>query len=180
MGEQSVDNLLSGIEASKTRPLDKFIFGLGIRYVGDRGAYELATHFRTLDKLRHADYDQILAVPDVGPRTANEIQQWFEDSSNQKMLDDMRELGVRPKEPEAPVSDLFAGQTVVFTGALERMSREDAEKLVLKLGGKAAGSVSKATSFVVAGATAGSKLAKAEQLGVPILTEDEFFKKVPK
>lgn len=180
LGEQSVDNLLSGIEASKHRPLDKFIFGLGIRYVGDRGAYELATHFRTLEALRHADYDQLLSVADVGPRTANEIQQWFEDENNQRMLDDLLALGVRPKEAEAPASDLFSGQTFVFTGTLERMTREQAEELVVRLGGKAAGSVSKATSYVVAGPGAGSKLAKAEQLGVPILTEDEFLERLPK
>ena len=180
MGEQSVDNLLNGIEASKKRALDKFIFGLGIRYVGDRGAYELAQHFKSLQKLRHADYDDILQVADVGPRTANEIQQWFEEPANQQMLDEMLNLGVKPTEPEGPTSDLFAGQTFVFTGTLQKMSREDAEKLVMQLGGKAAGSVSKATSFVVAGPGAGSKLAKAEQLKIPILTEDEFFAKVPK
>lgn len=180
MGEQSVDNLLRGIEASKDRPLAKFLFGLGIRFVGDRGAYELATHFRTLDALRHADYDQILAVPDVGPRTASEIQEWFEDEHNQAMLDELLALGVKPQEGEAPASDLLNGQTYVFTGTLHRMSREEAEELVVRLGGKAAGSVSKATSFVVAGPGAGSKLTKAEQLGVPVLTEDEFFEKLPK
>jgi DNA ligase (NAD+) len=175
MGEQSVQNLLDGIEASKTRPLDRFIFGLGIRSIGERGAYELSQQFRTLDALRHADYDQILAVPDVGPRTANEIQQWFEDPVNQELLDQMFELGVRPKEGEAPASDLFAGQSFVFTGTLVRMTRDEAEQIVLKLGGKAAGSVSKATTYVVAGPGAGSKLAKAEQLGVAVLTEDEFL-----
>jgi len=179
MGDQSVDNLLAGIEASKTRPLDKFIFGLGIRFVGDRGAYELASHFRTLDALRHADYDQILAVPDVGPRTAGEIQQWFEEPANQKLLDDMLALGVKPAEAEAPVADVLGGQTFVFTGTLVKMTREAAEEAVLKLGGKAAGSVSKATSYVVAGPGAGSKLARAEQLGVPVLTEEEFLKMVP-
>lgn len=179
MGELSVDNLLDGIEASKHRPLDKFLFGLGIRFVGDRGAYELAAHFRTLEAVRNADYEQLLQVADVGPRTASEIQEWFKEDENQAMIDALLALGVRPKEGEAPVSDLFAGQTVVFTGALTKFTRDEAEKLVMKLGGKAAGSVSKATSFVVAGPGAGSKLAKAEQLKVPVLTEDEFLERLP-
>lgn len=179
MGELSVDNLLNGIEASKTRPLDKFIFGLGIRFTGDRGAQELARHFRTLEALRHADLTQLLDVPDVGERTANEIQTWFEDENNQRMIDEMLALGVQPVEAEAPKSDLFNGLTFVFTGKLEKFRREDAEALVDSMGGKAAGSVSKQTSYVVAGPGAGSKLAKAESLGVKVLTEDEFLAMVP-
>jgi DNA ligase (NAD+) len=175
MGEQSVQNLLDGIESSKTRPLDKFVFGLGIRFVGDRGALEFANHFRTLEALRHADYEQLLSVADVGPRTANEVQQWFEEPANQEMIDQMLELGVAPTEPAPPASDRFAGKTFVFTGTLNRTTRDDAEKIVLDHGGKAAGSVSKHTTYVVAGPGAGSKLAKAEQLGVAVLTEDEFF-----
>jgi DNA ligase (NAD+) len=178
MGEQSIENLLAGIEASKTRPLDRFIYGLGIRFVGERGAYELAQHFRTLEKLRHADYDEIIAVADVGPRTANEIQQWFEDESNRRILDEMLRLGVSPKEGEAPSSDVLEGQTFVFTGALTKFAREEAERLVVDLGGKPASSVSKSTTYVVAGPGAGTKLAKAEQLGVSVLTEDEFLQLV--
>ncbi|HZH97705.1 MAG TPA: NAD-dependent DNA ligase LigA [Fimbriimonadaceae bacterium] len=178
-GEQSVENLLSGIEASKTRPLDKLIFGLGIRFVGDRGAQDLASEFRTLNRLRKAKYEDLVAIPNVGPRTASEIEQWLEEEENQGMLDQLLELGVRPPEPEAPVSYLFSGKTLVFTGKLERFGREAAEELVGKLGGKAAGSVSKNTSIVVAGPGAGSKLAKAEQLGVTVLTEEEFLDLLP-
>ncbi len=179
MGEQSVANLLDAIEASKTRPLDRFLFGLGIRQVGEKGAKDLARHFRALDSIRGADYGALLSVPDVGPRTASEIQEWFEEEENQRMLDRMLELGVEPVEPEAAVSDLFEGQTIVFTGKLERLARDAAEDLVLRLGGKVAGSVSKATSFVVAGPGAGSKLAKAEDLNVPVLSEDEFLERLP-
>ncbi|MCB8932217.1 MAG: NAD-dependent DNA ligase LigA [Fimbriimonadaceae bacterium] len=179
MGEQSVENLLSAIEESKRRPLDRLVFGLGIRHVGDRGARDLARHFRTLEALRHSDFEALVSVPDVGPRTAAEIEGFFEDPANQSMVDALLEAGVEPIEAEAPQGDLFAGQTIVFTGKLERFSREDAEALVMRWGGKASGSVSKATTYVVAGPGAGSKLAKAEQLGVPVLSETEFLEKLP-
>lgn len=179
MGDLSVDNLISGIEASKTRPMDRFLFGLGIRFVGDRGAYDLATFFGTLEAIRRATYDDLLKVPDIGPRTASEIAEWLEEEENQQLIQDLLGLGVTPGEPERAVSDLFSGQTFVFTGALEKFTREDAETLVMKMGGKAAGSVSKKTSYVVAGPGAGSKLAKAEELKVPVLTEEEFLAKLP-
>jgi DNA ligase (NAD+) len=175
LGEQSIGNLLDGIELSKTRPLDKFIYGLGIRFVGDRGALELANHFRSLDALMEADYEQLLSVADVGPRTANEVQEWFEEPENREMLQQFRALGVKPSEPAPPLSNKFEGKTFVFTGTLTRTNRDEAEKIVIDHGGKAAGSVSKSTSYVVAGPGAGSKLAKAEQLGITVITEDEFF-----
>lgn len=175
MGESSVGNLLEAIEASKTRPLDRFVFGLGIRYVGDKGARDLAQSFRSLEALRKADYDQLIAVPDVGPRTASEVEEFFEEPENQAMIDRFLSLGVAPMEPAAAIGDLFAGQTLVFTGKLERFSREAAEDLVMRLGGKAAGSVSKNTTYVVAGPGAGSKLAKAEELKVPVLDEEGFL-----
>ncbi|MBX7131887.1 MAG: NAD-dependent DNA ligase LigA [Fimbriimonadaceae bacterium] len=178
MGEQSVTKLLAAIEDSKTRPLNRFIYALGIRFVGDRTAGDLAREFRTLENLRHADYEQLLAVPDIGPRTASEIQEWFEEPENQALLDGLLGEGVSPVEGEAPVGDLFAGQTLVFTGKLEHMTREDAEALVIKLGGKASGSVSKLTTTVVAGPGAGSKLAKAEQLGIPVISEQEFLERL--
>jgi DNA ligase (NAD+) len=179
LGELSVDNLLAAIEGSKTRPLDRFLFGLGIRFVGDRGAKDLAKEFRSLDAFRNATFESLIAIPDVGPRTANEVEEWLQDPANQGMLDDLLACGVAPEEPEGPKSDQFAGQTFVFTGKLEKFSREAAEDLVLSMGGKAAGSVSKATSFVVAGPGAGSKLAKAEQLDVPVLSEDDFLAMLP-
>lgn len=179
MGEQSVQNLLDNIEASKTRPLDRFIYGLGIRFVGDKGARDLAQAFRSLQSLRHATYDQFVGVSDVGPRTASEVEAFFEDEGNRAMLDRLLELGVSPTEPAAAIGDLFSGQTVVFTGKLEKFSREAAEDLVMRLGGKAAGSVSKNTSFVVAGPGAGSKLAKANELGIEVLDEDTFLSRLP-
>lgn len=179
MGEASATKIIDAVEASKTRPLDRFLFGLGIRHVGDKGAKDLARHFRTLAELRQADYEAFMAVPDVGPRTAGELQEYFEEPENQALIDRMLELGVAPVEADAPVGDLFAGQTWVFTGKLERFSREAAEGLVESLGGKSAGSVSKNTTAVVAGPGAGSKLQKAEQLGVRVLNEDEFLAELP-
>jgi DNA ligase (NAD+) len=179
LGETSVDNLLRNIEESKTRDLGRFVFALGIYTVGEKSSLDLARELRTLDAIRHADYDRLLAIPNVGPSTAKEIEQWFEEPENQRVLEDLLALGVAPVEPEGPVSDAFQDKTFVFTGKLERFSRENAEKLVQQLGGKAAGTVSKNTSFLVAGPGAGSKLAKAEQLKVPVLTEDEFLELLP-
>jgi DNA ligase (NAD+) len=179
LGESSVENLLAAIEASKKRPLARFLFALGIPEVGERGAVDLVRELRTLDALRSADYDTLTAIDGVGPRTASEIQEWFAEEENQRLIDDLLALGMEPVEGAEPESDLLAGKTVVFTGKLERFTREAAEELVQSLGGKASGSVSKATSFVVAGPGAGSKLTKAEQLGIRVLTEDEFLQTLP-
>lgn len=179
MGEQSVQNLLSAIDASKTRSLDRLIYALGIRQVGDRTAKDLARAFRSVEGLRRCHYDELVALSDIGPKTAREIESWFEEPENQAILDGLIEAGVAPEEVEGPKSDLFAGQVYVFTGKLERFSREAAEALVMTMGGKAAGSVSKLTSAVVAGPGAGSKLEKAEKLGVKVLTEEEFLDLLP-
>ncbi len=175
LGEQSVAKLVEAIEASKSRSLDRFVFALGIRFVGDRTAKDLAREFRTLEALRSADFESLVAIPDIGDRTAREIESWIEDPENQKMIDDLLNLGVSPTEAAAPVGDFFQGQTWVFTGKLERFSRESAEALVMSLGGKAAGSVSKNTTAVVAGPGAGSKLVKATELGVRVLDEEAFL-----
>lgn len=179
LGETSIDKLLLNIEESKSRSLARFLFALGIPEVGEKGAQDLARELRTLDAIRHADYDTLMAVANIGPRTSSEIQTWFEDEGNRALVDALLELGVEPTEVEAPKSDIFSGKTFVFTGKLERFAREAAEAVVAEMGGKASGSVSKNTSFVVAGANAGSKLAKAESLKVPVLTEDEFLQLLP-
>ncbi|HRJ26546.1 MAG TPA: NAD-dependent DNA ligase LigA [Fimbriimonadaceae bacterium] len=179
MGDSSVQNLCDSIEESKVRPLDRFLFALGIRFVGERTARDLAREFGSLDALRKATYEQLILIPDVGPRTASEIESWLEDEENQLLLDDLLMLGVSPTEAAAPTGDLFAGQTVVFTGKLEQMTREEAEGLVHSLGGKTASSVSPRTDLVVAGPGAGSKLAKAESLGVRVISESDFLAMLP-
>jgi DNA ligase (NAD+) len=179
MGEQSVDNLLAAIEASKNRPLPKLIFALGIPEVGERGGQDLARAFGTLEALRRAHYDDLVSIDGFGPKTASQVELWFDDEDNQRLIDDLLSAGVSPVEAEAPTGDQFAGMTFVFTGKLEKFTREDAESTVMKLGGKASGSVSAKTNFVVAGPGAGSKLTKAEQLGIAVLTEDEYLAMLP-
>jgi DNA ligase (NAD+) len=180
LGEQSVDNLLGQIEASKTRPLGRFLFAVGVPELGEKGSADLARELGTLEAVRAATYETLVELPNIGPRTAGEIVEWFEEDENRRMLDEMLALGVAPT-PVAlkPLTGPFVGQTWVFTGRLERFSREAAEALIIEGGGKASGSVSKATSFVVAGPGAGSKLSKAEALGVPVLTEEEFLERLP-
>lgn len=179
MGEQSAANLAASIEASKTRPLDRFLFGLGIRFVGEKAAKDIARHFRSLQAIRGADYASFLEVPDIGPRTAGELQEYFEELENLQQLERFVELGVRPSEPDPPIGDFFDGQIWVFTGKLEQFSREAAEALVTSLGGRTAGSVSKNTTCLVAGPGAGSKLARAQQLGIEVLDEQEFLARLP-
>ncbi len=179
MGEQSVANLLAAIEDVKTRPLDRLIFGLGIRFVGERTAQDLAQEFGSLEALRECTYDQLVEVPDIGPRTASEIEEWFAEQENIELLNQLKEVGVKPTEPEKPTDDAFAGQTFVFTGKLEQFERSKAEALVQKMGGKASGSVSAKTTYIVAGPGAGSKLEKAEKLGVQVLSETEFLAMLP-
>ncbi len=179
MGETSTENLLNAIEASKSRPLDRLIAALGIPQVGDRTARDLARRFGSLDGLRHANADQLNEVPDIGPKTASAVEQWLEDPDNIRLLDRLTALGVTGGEAAAPSGDLFAGQTIVFTGKLEHLTREAAEELVMAQGGRAAGSVSKATTLVVAGPGAGSKLDKATQLGIPVESEEEFLRRLP-
>jgi DNA ligase (NAD+) len=178
--EKSVSNLLNAIEASKRRPLNRFIFALGIRQVGESASFALAQRFRTLERLRKASYEQLLEVPDIGPTTAEEISTFFQDPENNRMIDELLQLGVHPQpvrveEAESP----FAGKTVVFTGGLEHFTREQAEELVRRLGGRSASSVSRQTDLVVAGPGAGSKLAKAKELGIRIIDEKEFLKMLP-
>jgi DNA ligase (NAD+) len=179
LGEQSVDNLLAAIEVSKKPPLARFLHALGIPELGEKGSQDLARELRTLAAARSADYDSLLALPNIGPRTASEIQEFFEEPENIRVVDDLLAAGVEPEEGAEPESDLFAGLTFVFTGKLEAFTREDAEKVVSDFGGKAAGSVSKLTTHVVAGPGAGSKLAKAESLGVPVISEKEFLALLP-
>ncbi|MCH7903830.1 MAG: NAD-dependent DNA ligase LigA [Armatimonadetes bacterium] len=179
MGEQSVENLIAAIEESKSRPLERFLFALGIRFVGERTAVDLANTFGSLREFRRASYDCLMEIDGVGPKVASEVEEWLELDENQNLLDDLLATGVEPIEAATSGSAEFAGKTFVFTGKLERFTRGDAEKLVRSLGGKTAGSVSKNTTHVVAGPGAGSKLAKAEELGTTVLTEEQFLEMVP-
>ena len=155
------------------------LFALGITDVGERGAQDLARSFGNLEKLKQAKYDDLIQLEGIGGKTASSIELWFEDEDNLRVIEELLTAGVAPVEAEAPQSDIFEEQTFVFTGKLEKFTREDAEATVMKMGGRAAGSVSAKTNYVVAGPGAGSKLVKAEQLGVAVLTEEEFLAMLP-
>ena len=176
MGEKLATKILENIEKSKARPLANLIFALGIRHIGDHSSDVLASHFGTLDRIREASVEELSKVHEIGNTTAVSLSDWFANETNREMLDKLAEGGVAPEANlSAPQSDLFAGKTFVFTGTLVKLKRDEAEKKVKQLGGRASGSVSKQTAYVVAGESAGSKLAKAEQLGVKVITEDEFL-----
>ena len=174
-GQRSAENLMAGIEASKTRPLLNVVFALGIRHVGYETARLLAEHFDSLEALMEATAEQLQEVDGIGPVVAESIAEWTARETNRDLVARLVAAGLQPTRPErTPGDDLLAGLTLVVTGRLETMSRERAEDRIRELGGKVGGAVSKGTSALVVGAEAGSKLKKAEQLGVRLLTEDEF------
>jgi DNA ligase (NAD+) len=177
MGELSVSNLLAAIDATRHPQLHKLIYGLGIRHVGERTAYDLAQAFGTLENLRAATYEELLGVKDIGPNTAAEIVEYFQEQENQELLDALAKAGVAAEPVVAQAGGAFTDETVVFTGKLEEMPRDEAEALVRSLGGSATSSVSSATTLVVAGPGAGSKLAAATKLGIPVITEKEFLER---
>ncbi len=176
MGKKSAENLIANIADSKTRGLARLLCAFGIRQVGSKAAKVLARHFATLDELMTASEEELTNIDDVGPVTARYIVQWFESSQSQHQIRLLREAGVSFASVEELVDDRFAGKTFVLTGALERFTRSEAEAIIERFGGKASGSVSKKTSYVLAGADPGSKLTKAQTLGVPVISEEEFLK----
>ncbi|MBS1718621.1 MAG: NAD-dependent DNA ligase LigA [Armatimonadetes bacterium] len=178
-GEISAAKLVRSIEASKHPTLDRFLVGIGIPQVGVSTAKDLAQEFRSLEGLANATLERLVQVRDIGERTAAEIVEFFQEEENIEMLRAFQDLGVAPIEPEARAGNLFEGQTIVFTGSLESFKREQAEEFVRSQGGTPAGSVSKKTSFVVAGPGAGSKLQKAQELGVPVYDEQQFLEMLP-
>ena len=184
MGRKSADNLLRAIEASKHRTLDRLLTGLAIRHVGTRTAEILASRYRTLENLRSASLEELERIPEIGPIVAASVYEFFQDPDNQKLLDELIALGVspRPYQPPSFAGDrpILAGKTFVLTGTLPKRSRSEAEQLIKELGGKVTGSVSKMTSYVIAGADPGSKLLRARELGIPVLSEDDFERLVAK
>ena len=176
MGDKLATKILANIEAGKTCPLNRLIAGLGIRHIGEHAAEVLASHFGTLERLQTATVDELAGVFEIGRRTAESIRAFFDEPRNQETLAKLYAAGVRPQAHiDAPQSDRFAAKSFVFTGALVRLKRDEAEAMVKRMGGRVGSSVSKKTSYLVAGDEAGSKLTKAQQLGVPVLTEDEFL-----
>ncbi len=179
MAKKSAQNVLDALEKSKTTTLARFIYALGIRHVGESTAKSLAKHFGSLDALLASDEARVLEVADIGPVVALSIRSFFSDPLNRQLIDQLRASGIHWEEGQPEKSnDLLAGKTFVLTGTLPTLSRDDARAMIEAAGGKVAGSVSKKTSYVVAGEEAGSKLTRAEELGVAILDEEQFLKLV--
>ncbi len=174
MGEKSADNLIKGIEESKKRPFDKVIFGLGIRHVGKGAATILANEFKTIDALMAADIPALEAIHDIGPIVGKTVVEYFLSPEARAVIDQLRTAGVNFEQAETGGSNEFEGLTFVLTGSMETMTRDEAGDKIKARGGKVSGSVSKKTSYLVAGESAGSKLAKAESLGVTILNEEQL------
>ena len=175
MGKKSAENLLAAIEKSKSNDLSRLLFAFGIRQVGQKAAKVLAARFGSLDALMAAGEEELTAVPDIGGITAQSLISWFQSPQSRHLIETLREAGVNLESHEAPAGDKLAGKTFVLTGALERFTRDQAGAMIEAQGGKVSGSVSKKTSYVVAGEAAGSKLRKAQELGIPVLTEEEFL-----
>jgi DNA ligase (NAD+) len=177
MAEKSAQNLLDEIAASKKNSLSRLIYALGIRFVGERTGQLLAEHFGSLPKLAEAGMEELEEVPEVGPKVAQSIADFFSEPANQKLIRRLKDEGLTMTEVRAAPEDTrLAGKTFVFTGALARRSREEGGAEVVRHGGKVTSSVSKLTDYVVVGADPGSKYDKARSLGVTILNEDEFEK----
>lgn len=174
-GERRINNLMATIERSKDCTLGAFIFAIGIPNVGAKTAKDLARRFGTIEALRSATVEQLTEVPDVGEIVARSIAEFFADPSIATQVDRLLAHGVKPRPEEVQQDSPISGKTIVVTGTLEKLDRRQAEALIESLGGKAAGSVSKKTDYVLAGESAGSKLTKARELGVRVLNEQEFF-----
>ncbi len=177
-GKKSAENLRAAIEKSKENDLSKLLCAFGIRQVGSKAAKVLASHFGSLDAIAEADMEALLEVPDVGETTAQNILEWFSDPQSKDLVARLRDAGVNFTAQKTVTDTRFAGMTFVLTGALSLFTRDEATEKIESFGGKASGSVSKKTTYVVAGENAGSKLKKANELGIPVLSEQEFLEMI--
>lgn len=181
MGEKSADNVITSIAASKDRPLERVMAGIGVRHVGNTVSRLIAKAFGSYDAIGEATVEQLSAIDGMGDVIAKAVCDFFHSEVGKAIIADLKSVGIDPKQDVAKAPDveqLLAGQSIVVTGTLAKFDRHQIEELIVQLGGKSSGSVSKKTAFVVAGENAGSKLAKAEEMKVPVLTEDEFLAKI--
>ncbi|MBQ2700507.1 MAG: NAD-dependent DNA ligase LigA [Clostridia bacterium] len=176
--EKKARNLIQALENSRDCQLDAFLFALGIPNIGRKTARDLAAAFGTLEKVQNATAEELTAIPDVGEIVAQSVVEFFSFYENVRMMNRLLEAGVKPQEAASQRGSVFEGMSIVVTGTLPTLSRKEAEELIMANGGKAAGSVSKKTAFVVAGEAAGSKLDKANALGIPVLDEAAFLEKI--
>jgi DNA ligase (NAD+) len=177
-GETAAKKLLTAIENSKQQDVSRLIYALGIRQVGAKTGKVLASSFGSLDGLMNATEEELTAVPDVGGVTAAYIVDWFRQEQSRHMVERLRQAGVNFESKRMVTDTRFAGMTFVLTGALTKFTRDEATERIEHFGGKASGSVSKKTTYVVVGENAGSKERKARELGIPILSEDQFLEMI--
>ena len=181
LGEKSVDNLLTAIEASKKQPFPKVLFALGIRYVGVGAAKKLADHFLSIDKLMQASEEEITAVHEIGPSISKSVKKFFSDKHNIDIINRLKKQGlVFESERMVVKGNFFTDKTFVITGTLENFSREEVGDKIVAYGGKVTSSVSSKTDYLLVGENAGSKLNKAKSLGVKTLSEKDFIKELDK
>lgn len=182
VGEKVAKKVVENIETSRRQPLERLLAGLGIRHVGNRVAFVLASHFGSLEALSAASQEQLSKVHEIGPVIAQSVFEFFSSPAGTKTVADLRKVGIDPQQevvkPEATADLSLSGKSIVVTGTLKRFKRDEIQATIVKHGGRASGSVSKKTDFVLAGEEAGSKLDKAKELGVPIITEDDFVKMI--
>ena len=178
MGEKSAQNLINAIEKSKTAGLARLLCAFGIRQVGSKAGKVLASHFGTLDALMAASEEELQDIPDIGGITAKSIREWFDNEQSQHQIRLLREAGVSFESGESVKDRRFAGLTFVLTGTLPTYTRDEAAEIIESFGGKVSGSVSKKTSYVLAGEAAGSKLSKAQALGINIIDETRFIEMI--
>ena len=182
LGEKSAQNLINAIENSKKNCLSRLLFGLGIRHIGQSAAREIAKHFKNIDALISASAEEIAEIDDIGMIMANSVREFFDEERNIKIIDEFKAQSVNTEyiDESANFDNRFEGKTFVVTGTLETLKRAEAEALIENYGGKASKSVSKNTDYVLAGESAGSKLDKAQSLGITVIDETEFLKMVEK
>jgi DNA ligase (NAD+) len=178
MAEKSAANVIDAIEESKTRPLWRFVAALGIRHIGGHSAQILAEHFGSIEALMEAGQEELAAVDQIGPAMAKSVYEYFRDAENRSVIDQLLAAGVRPEQPKTQRSDKLAGKTIVVTGTLENLSRQQAEQAIRQAGAKASSSVSKKTDYVLAGENPGSKLDKARRLGIEVIDEKRFMEMI--
>jgi len=178
MAEKSAANVIDAIDKSKARPLWRLVAALGIRHIGGQSAQILAEHFGLLEALMSAGQEELAAIDQIGPTMAKSIYEYFRDSENRSVIDQLLAAGLSPESPPQQRSEKLSGKTIVVTGTLENFSRQQAEQAIKQAGGKASSSVSKKTDFVLAGENAGSKLDKARKLGVEVIDEEQFVKMI--
>jgi len=182
MGDKSANNLIEGIEASKSIPFERVLFPIGIRHIGETTAKKLAYYFKSMDAFRKASLEQLLEVGDIGERTAQTILEYFDDPKNQIILERLKAKGLQfelSEEQLTGTSDKLKDKTFVVSGVFSKFSRDEIKKTIEQNGGKNVGSISGKTSYVLAGENMGpEKLKKAEKLGIPVISEDDFIKMI--